>query len=183
MVWPIYEGPCKKSGTSVALTTSDDTGAIVYLHAGALSDWTLAALTLRGPYFWHRQQPDLSVRQGRTYEIKFLVKKVDTKSPPMKAQVRLEGGGRCLTEAADGTHVKRLYDYLSSRIGNLPPGVPETDLLAFESRHLVQLPSDLRSCFLLFDGTNDQWADDWLIAFWPLERVERVTDQDFPEAG
>src|SRR5437870_4362726 len=79
--------------------------------------------------------------------------------------------------------VKRLYGYLSSRLGNLPPGVSETDLLAFESRHRVQLPTDLRSCFLLFNGTDDQWADDWMIAFRPLERVKPVTEQHFPDAG
>jgi hypothetical protein len=57
-----------------------------------------------------------------------------------------------------------------------PPGVNEADLDAFESRHGVKLPADMRSYFRILNGTGSTYADgdDFLLCFWALEKLEPV---------
>src|SRR6516164_6231150 len=59
-----------------------------------------------------------------------------------------------------------------------PPGVSEADLDAFERRHGVRLPADMRSYFRILNGTGSTYADgdDFLLCFWALEKLEPVPD-------
>jgi hypothetical protein len=50
-------------------------------------------------------------------------------------------------------------------------GASEIEIAAFERRHSVQLPSDLREFLLRVNGTTD-YPDDLLTRFWPLDEVK-----------
>ena len=64
-----------------------------------------------------------------------------------------------------------------------PPGASESDLEAFERRHNVRLPGDMRSYFRILNGTGSSYADgdDFLLCFWALEKLEPVPE--WTEAG
>ena len=60
------------------------------------------------------------------------------------------------------------------------PGVSDDELLAFEDKHDVTLPADVRSFFKATNGTrvplNPGWDHDYF-EFWPLSEI--VPDSDF----
>ena len=49
------------------------------------------------------------------------------------------------------------------------------EIAAFESRHSVSLPDDLREYFLQVNGTAD-YPDEWLTKFRPLEDVTPISE-------
>ncbi len=53
----------------------------------------------------------------------------------------------------------------------VPEGASEEDLLAFEARHEVVLPGDMRACYQVLDGTGHRCADDFLFRLWPLHEI------------
>ncbi|MCH7989053.1 MAG: SMI1/KNR4 family protein [Planctomycetes bacterium] len=62
-----------------------------------------------------------------------------------------------------------------------PPGASLDDIAAFESRHNVRLPHDLRSYFLAVNGTGERHTlDDDLFCFWPLSDVISIAE-DLPD--
>jgi hypothetical protein len=91
--WQLFEGPCRQSGTTVELTISEGTGAIVYQKQDALRRWILSGGLVLGARFYHLEQPNLSVWRSGSYRITLAVRKVDPKTPRMKGYVTLEGGG------------------------------------------------------------------------------------------
>lgn len=61
------------------------------------------------------------------------------------------------------------------------PGVPDTDLFAFERRYEVRLPESLRAFYRATDGTNvpgSTGQDHRAFHFWALRDV--APDDDFP---
>jgi hypothetical protein len=65
----------------------------------------------------------------------------------------------------------------------VPAGVTGEAFAAFETRHGVRLPADMRSFYTAMDG-NGPWytVDDHGVCFWPLERVRPLSDEQ-PEAA
>ena len=56
-------------------------------------------------------------------------------------------------------------------------GASEADIHAFEVRHGVRLPADVRSYFQALNGMAADTWDREFIAFWPLARVRTVADE------
>ena len=56
------------------------------------------------------------------------------------------------------------------------PGVDAAAIRAFEIRHAVVLPADLRDYFLTVDGMEDE-LDPGLNRFWPLAMVKLVSNE------
>ena len=56
------------------------------------------------------------------------------------------------------------------------PGVDATAIRAFETKHGVVLPADLRDYFLTVDGMVDE-LDPGTNRFWPLAMVKLVSDE------
>ena len=66
-------------------------------------------------------------------------------------------------------------EHLLSRGYGPRPGASEMEIAAFESRHSVRLPDDLREYFLEVNGTAD-YPDDLLTIFRPLEDVSPISE-------
>jgi hypothetical protein len=56
------------------------------------------------------------------------------------------------------------------------PGVEPTAIRAFEIKHDVVLPTDLRECFLTVDGMEEE-LDPGTNRFWPLSMVKLVSEE------
>jgi hypothetical protein len=54
------------------------------------------------------------------------------------------------------------------------PGLSETQLQAFEQRHGVRLPAELRAFYRFMDGMEYGCMDEALHCFWPLSEVAAV---------
>ena len=66
-----------------------------------------------------------------------------------------------------------LRAHLHSRGYGPQPGATGIEIAAFESRHSVRMPADLREFFLRVNGTTE-FADFLLTRFWPLEEVSPI---------
>jgi hypothetical protein len=73
---------------------------------------------------------------------------------------------------------------------DVPPGVPQEAIAAFEAFHRVAMPQDLRECFIAVDGMREIGVlDDSLFNFRPLSALTQVTSnpsdsrQDRPAAA
>lgn len=73
---------------------------------------------------------------------------------------------------------QRLIDRWTSHGISCPPGVSPSQISAFESRHNVQLPPDLRSYFLAVNGMGERGTcDDDFFSFWQLSDVISIADE------
>jgi len=84
-------------------------------------------------------------------------------------------GPREFTSA--GESLKR--HWASHRV-DINAGATEAELNAFETRHGIVLPQDLRDYFLCVNGMPPDVVDDGMIRFWMLEEV-RPLNQGAPE--
>ena len=67
-----------------------------------------------------------------------------------------------------------LKKFWSSQGIGLRPGAPDAELVAFEVKHDVRLPADLREYLASvngFDGSEHWMTDDEVITFWGLMRL------------
>lgn len=58
----------------------------------------------------------------------------------------------------------------------LRPGVADTELDAFEKRHAVRLPVEMRSFLRLVDGQDDMDPATY-VRFWPLHEIKPVREE------
>jgi hypothetical protein len=84
-----------------------------------------------------------------------------------------------------GESLKRHW---SSHNVHINEGVSEAELNAFEAKHGVVLPSDLRDYFRCVNGMPPDETDDGMIRFWMLEQVtalpegaSQYSDRDYVE--
>lgn len=71
-----------------------------------------------------------------------------------------------------------------------PPGVTIADMEAFERRHYIVLPPDMRTYFLTINGMGERGTcDDDFFSFWPLQELITIADylpdrsSGFPDAS
>jgi hypothetical protein len=57
----------------------------------------------------------------------------------------------------------------------IPRGATTTEIVAFEAKYGVVLPTDVREYFITANGTGDE-VDEGLYRFWPLAEVQPVHD-------
>jgi hypothetical protein len=70
----------------------------------------------------------------------------------------------------------RLADYWRRCGLDVPPGVPEEAIQAFETKYGVMLPADLRAYFLTADGSGED-VDADLHSFWSLAELRPVHEE------
>ncbi|MGQ0634632.1 MAG: SMI1/KNR4 family protein [Planctomycetaceae bacterium] len=62
-----------------------------------------------------------------------------------------------------------------------PAGISPADIAAFEQRHFVVLPADMREYFLTVNGMGERGAcDNDLFSFWPLQSLISIAE-DLPD--
>jgi hypothetical protein len=74
---------------------------------------------------------------------------------------------------------QRLVNYWGQSLSSRR-GASSAALLAFEARHAVKLPSDMRDYLLQLDGTGGSWPDDQDpkgFSFWQLIQIRPVNDE------
>lgn len=71
---------------------------------------------------------------------------------------------------------RRLSEYWQRSGLAIQPGVDPAAIRAFEAKYEVHLPADLRSYFLVVNGTGPDMDPD-LYRFWPLEEVKPVEEE------
>lgn len=78
--------------TTVHLEWSDGAGQTICQAVGPLHDWVVCSSVVED-YYWHKNSRDITVRRGRQYRLRMIVKDVDADSPPLSVEPMLVGGG------------------------------------------------------------------------------------------
>lgn len=81
------------------------------------------------------------------------------------------------------TLADRLQSFWASVGAASRPGAPRAAIDAFEKRHAVALPPDLRDYFLAVDGMEPDGRDDLFFRFLPLSECLPVADRGGPPSS